>query len=262
MNQLTQHWEDLSKLILVAGHAVYVGKDQRAAASDEAWVLLDFQRGEPPCYVEHIRSGVELAASQLDSLLVFSGGQTRAEAGRKSEAKSYWLLADQFGWWQRTDVKNRATTEEFARDSFENVLFGIARFRECAGHYPGSIEIISWAFKRERFDLHRQTVRWPGDHQHYEYHAVNNPSDLDGSLKGEAQTLAAFKQDPFGTEGPVRSKRERRNPFRQTPPYPMTCPEIADLLNYRTVDGRVFTGVLPWDDRPLRDEVHLWKPPE
>ena len=129
-----QRWENLDKLILVAGHAVYVGRNQRRAFGDKSWVLRDFQKGEPPCYVEHIRLGVELAASDAKSLLVFSGGQTRLEAGPKSEGQSYWLLAEQFGWWQKADVQNRATVEEFARDSFENLLFGIARFRECTGH--------------------------------------------------------------------------------------------------------------------------------
>jgi hypothetical protein len=247
MKQPVQHWEDLEKLILVAGHAVYVGEDHHASSSDRSWILQGFQMGEPPFYIEHIRFGVELAASQPKSLLVFSGGQTRLEAGPKSEAQSYWLLADQFAWWQQADVKNRATTEEFARDSFENFLFGIARFRECAGHYPGSVEIVSWAFKRERFDLHRQTVRWPGDDQHYKYRGVNNPADLDGTLKGEAKTLAAFKQDPFGTEEPVRSKRERRNPFKQKSIYSATCPEIAGLLKHKTSDGRIYKGILPWD---------------
>jgi hypothetical protein len=91
MKPSKQRWEDLDKLIVVAGHAVYVGQAQRAAANDNSWVLQDFQNGEPPCYIEHIRFGVELAASQPNSLLVFSGGQTRREAGPKSEAKSYWL---------------------------------------------------------------------------------------------------------------------------------------------------------------------------
>lgn len=252
-----QRWKDLDKLILVAGHAVYVGKDHRTAASDRSWVLRSFQKGEPPCYIEHIRFGVELAASQPKSLLIFSGGQTRREAGPESEAKSYWLLADQFGWWQKEDARERATAEEFARDSFENVLFGLAHFRECTGRYPKSIEIVSWAFKRERFDLHRQTVKWPGDQHYYKYHGVNNPDDLDGSLKGEAKTLAAFRQDPFGTEEPLQSKRDRRNPFRQTPPYLTTCPEMVGLLDHRTADGKTFNGTLPWDYHSPRNEI--WK---
>jgi hypothetical protein len=245
-------WKGLDRLIVVAGHAVYVGKDLSSADKDENWILKSFQKGEPSCYIEQVKLGVELAASQPKSLVVFSGGQTRLEAGRKSEAQSYYILADQFTWWQKTEVKNRATTEEFARDSFENLLFSIARFRECTGNYPQSIEVVSWAFKRERFDLHRQTIRWPGDAQHYKYHGGRNPDNLNGSLKGEAKVLAAYKQDPFGTEKPLRSKRDRRNPFHQTPPYAATCPGIAGLLVHKTADGTAFDGILPWDSRALK----------
>lgn len=247
MKSSKQQWEHFDHLILVAGHAVYVGNDRQAASNDESWVLQDFQKGEPPCYIEHIRFGVELAASQPKSLLVFSGGQTRLEAGPRSEAQSYSLLADQFAWWQKTGVKNRATTEEFARDSFENLLFSIARFRECTGHYPQSIEVVSWPFKRERFDLHRQTIRWPGNPHRYKFHGGNNPNDLERSLRGEAKTLASFNEDPFGTEEQLRSKREQRNPFHQTPQYSETCPEIAGLLNHRTAAARAFKQILPWN---------------
>src|ERR1017187_805405 len=145
-------WEVLDKLILVAGHAVYVGESLDPPDRDEHWVLKGFQRGEPPQYIEHVRFGVDLAASKPNSLLLFSGGQTRFEAGPRSEGQSYWALANHFLWWEQADVRSRATTEEFARDSFENFLFGIARFRESTGHYPGSIEIVGWKFKSERFD--------------------------------------------------------------------------------------------------------------
>ena len=240
-------WQQLERLILVAGHAVYVGTESRTATEDKAWVLRDFQKGEPSRYIAHVRFGVELAAADPKALLVFSGGKTRLEAGPRSEGESYWRLAEQFGWWGKAGVVERAVAEEFARDSFENLLFGIARFWKCTGRCPREIDVVNWEFKRERFEFHRQTVRWPGDHHHYQYHGVNNPDDLVGSMRSEAKTLAAFKQDPFGTEEPLRSKRERRNPFSQEPPYPVTCPDLASLLNHKTTDGKTFMEALPWD---------------
>ncbi|MGD0260375.1 MAG: hypothetical protein ABSD29_11195 [Verrucomicrobiota bacterium] len=240
------HWQQLERLILVAGHAVYIGTESRTASGDKAWVLRDFQKGEPPRYIAQIRFGVELAAADSKALLVFSGGQTRLDARSRSEGQSYWLVAEQFGWWQKAGVRERATAEEYARDSFENLLFGIARFREYIGQYPGFIEVVGWEFKRKRFDFHRQTIGWPGDDQHYQYHGVSNPNDLDSSMKSEAKMLAAFIQDPFGTEEPLRSKRERRNPFNQSPPYAATCPEIAGLLNHKTTEGVSPRGILPW----------------
>ena len=210
----------------------------------------NYQKGEPPCYIEHIRFGIELVARQPASLLVFSGGQTRLKAGPRSEGQSYWTLASQFAWWGNAGVQARATAEEFARDSFENVLFGIARFRECTGHYPDSIEVFGWKFKRERFDLHRRTLKWPFGDECFKYHGVNNPPDLTGSLKGEAQALEAFKLDPFGTEEPLRAKRDRRNPFHLQPPYPATCPEIAVLLKHESATSLTFEKSLPWEKSP------------
>ena len=247
MNTPVQSWIKLDKLILVAGHAVYIGKNSSAADKDESWTLKNFQKGEPPRYIEHVRFAVELTASLPNSLLVFSGGQTRLEAGPRSEGQSYWLLAEQFSWWGHLAVRDRSTAEEFARDSFENLLFGIARFRECTGHYPRSIAVVGWKFKRERFDFHRQTVRWPDDDQHFKYQGVNDPDDLDGSLQGEAKVLTAFKQDPFGTEEPLRSKRDRRNPFHQKAPYAETCPEIASLLNPTPTNKETTENLLPWE---------------
>jgi len=244
MNLQKQHWEDLNTLILVAGHAVYIGDNFEDPSSDDNWFLQSFQLGEPPFYIEHIKYGVDRASSESRALLVFSGGQTRFEAGPRSEAQSYWMIADHFSWWHRPSVRLRATTEEFARDSFENLLFSICRFKECTGHYPEFIEVVSWAFKHERFELHRNAIKWPANC--YKFHGVNNPVDLDGAMKGEAKAVAAFKEDPYGTEGQLAKKRTERNPFNRWPPYSVSCQELVNLLNHKTADGKEFRGKLPW----------------
>lgn len=57
----------------------------------------------------------------------------------------------------------RMTTETFAMDSYENLLFSIARFREYTGKYPERITIVGYAMKKERFEsLHAKAIRWPG----------------------------------------------------------------------------------------------------
>ena len=38
--------------------------------------------------------------------------------------------------------------EEFARDSYENVLFSIARFKELTGHPPRNVTVVGYEFKR------------------------------------------------------------------------------------------------------------------
>ena len=59
--------------------------------------------------------------------LLVVGGKTRGPAGPKSEGESYFFVADHYDWWGKPDLRSRASTEDFARDSFENVLFSICR---------------------------------------------------------------------------------------------------------------------------------------
>lgn len=52
--------------------------------------------------------------------------------------------------------------QEHARDSFENLLFSVCRFREVTGHYPRQITVASFEFKHARFaDLHLKALQWP-----------------------------------------------------------------------------------------------------
>ena len=239
---MNAHWKELDTLVLVAGHAVYVAEDFRAVATDSSWYLQGFQKGEPPFYIEHIHEGVRLAAEDRKALLVFSGGQTRAEAGPRSEALSYWMVAKHFSWWHRASVELRATTEEYARDSFENVLFGICRFCESVGRLPERIRLVSWAFKERRFAMHRDAIRFPKDR--FEFVGANNPVDLAGAEKGEAKAITSFQEDPYGTGDVLRGKREERNPFQRAHPYVQSCPKLASLLRHK--GPAPYDGDLPW----------------
>ena len=56
----------------------------------------------------------------------------------------------------------RVVSEEFARDSYENVLFSLCRFHEITGRYPEKVTVIGFGFKEKRFmELHRKAVRFP-----------------------------------------------------------------------------------------------------
>jgi hypothetical protein len=251
-SSLPSNMEELTEVIIVAGHAVYRGRSYDDPMQDENWSLQEFQRGEPPAYIEHIRAGVEMAARQPESLLVFSGGQTRRDGGPRSESESYREVAEHFEWWG-TDVSARTAAEEFARDSFENLLFGICRFRECAGRYPLGVTIVSWAFKEERFELHRNAVSFPISR--FRFIGVNNPVDLALALEGELRNgLEPFRRDPYGTSESLDSceagqvalgaKRKERNPFNRQHPYSISCSELSELLLHRGPD--LYHGSLPW----------------
>lgn len=229
-------------LVLVAGHAIYLGETLDEPESDHHWCLQEFQRGEPPFYIEHIRAGVELAARDDAAVLVFSGGQTRQDAGPRSEGASYLELAQQFGWWTAPGVERRAVAEEFARDSFENLLFGICRFHEATGTYPRLIHVVSWQFKEARFNLHRAALRFPAER--FQFVGVNQPVDLAGAQAGEAQAVAAFTADPYGSSGVLARKRADRDPFRRRHAYDATCPDLEGLLGHPGTEP--YTGPLPW----------------
>jgi len=44
----------------------------------------------------------------------------------------------------------RVTTEEFALDSYQNLLFAIARFREVVGDWPKKVTVVGYGMKRRR----------------------------------------------------------------------------------------------------------------
>jgi hypothetical protein len=232
----------LENLVLVAAHAVYVGGGGARPEGDENWCLQPFQRGEPPFYIEHIQEGVGLAVRDPAALLVFSGGQTRREAGPRSEGQGYWSLAQHFRWWGHPQLAARATMEEFARDSFENLLFALCRFREVTGRYPNLVTVVSWTFKEHRFNLHGEALRWPSGR--LRFRGVNQPVDVASALKGEAETVTHFRADPYGAGGVLAAKRTTRDPFNRRIPYSTSCPELTGLLAHGGPDLHV--GGLPW----------------
>lgn len=230
-------------LIMVAGHSVTISGHLGDANHDEKdWFLLDYQKGKglPETIVGHIQKGIEEADKDVDSLLIFSGGETRAITGPLTEGASYFRVADAMHLWPHestSTVRARTTTEEYATDSFENLMFSICRFKEVTGSYPTKITVISFTFKQTRFQtLHAPALRWPA--QQFKYIGVDPPAstgfDLDFATQGEQQNAAKpFEKDPYGCHTPIlQEKRKSRNPFSRTPPYVLTCPEMKDLLTY------------------------------
>jgi hypothetical protein len=228
-------------LIVVAGHSVTVSGHLLDAGSDENdWFLLSYQKGQglPQAIQRHIQAGIDEAHRDEDALLVFSGGETRAVTGPTTEGQAYFRVADAMKLWPvGGTVRARTTAEEFATDSFENLLFSIARFREVTGDYPQKITVVSFSFKQRRFEtLHAPALRLPPDR--FSYIGVDPPAstgfDFQRASKGEIENAAApFEKDPYGCHSEVlQQKRKERNPFSRTPPYALSAPEMKDLLGY------------------------------
>ena len=214
--------DELEDLILVAGHAAFRGNVSGVPAqpeSDEFWVLDEgFQLGEPAFYIEHIRRGVVLAANNPDAMLMFSGGLTRRDAGTWSEARTYHELAEHYlPFWVpdrynknqlREDIAKRMQEEGHARDSYENLLFGICRFLRLTGHTPRLVTVVSWAFKATRFQMHRAAIGFPA--ARFRFDGFNEPVFVEGAWRGELKTLRDFVEHPHGTASALFRKRMLR----------------------------------------------------
>mmetsp|Transcript_20069 Transcript_20069/g.80487 ORF Transcript_20069/g.80487 Transcript_20069/m.80487 type:complete len:237 (+) Transcript_20069:419-1129(+) len=236
----------MESLVMVAGHAIYVsGRWTKESINNESnWFLERDQAGQVSTFIEHMKTGVEAAAADSLSLLIFSGGETRKGAGPRSEAQTYWLVADALGWFGYPQVKNRTFTEEHARDSFENLSFSLCRFRELTGRYPSKTTIVSFKFKQRRFlDMHAEALSLPKSSLHY---LGVDPPAMDEAMSGELSSAALpFEVDPNGCQHTIlTSKRAMRNPFARTIPYPAGCPEMSDVLLH--CGDSKFSGHVPW----------------
>nr|XP_043636323.1 uncharacterized protein C57A10.07 [Erigeron canadensis] len=237
----------LKNLVMVAGHSIYTSSSCEKIDKEDSWYLETYQKnpGQALTFVEHIKEGIESAAKDDVALLLFSGGETRKDAGPRSEAQSYWMVAESKGWFGNQEkVRWKALTEEHARDSFENLLFSVCRFRELTGSYPQNITVVGYDFKKERFlSLHRSAIRFPETRFFY----LGSPAattSRDAALKGEALVRTQFQQDPYACLGSLRRKKIGRDPFHRSIPYPSGCPEIGSLFRY--CGASVYTGSVPW----------------
>ena len=80
----------------------------------------------------------------------------------------------------------RAATEGHALDSFQNLLFSLARFKEYTGRWPARVTVVGYEMKRRRFmELHRAALRWP--EARFEYVGIDAEGDGDARSGGSAQ---------------------------------------------------------------------------
>ncbi|CCH46638.1 hypothetical protein BN7_6233 [Wickerhamomyces ciferrii] len=215
---------NLKHLIIVPGHGIW--KRTNDGSNTEDWFLESFQveGHDHLLFIEHIKIGIKELQKDPEALLLFSGGQTKKQAGPISEAQSYYLLAENLGLLE--GLTDRISTEEFARDSFENVLYSLSRFNEIVGNYPSKITVPGFEFKRSRFlDYHFPALKFPIENVNYI--GVDPKPDYEiGSLEHEKyfndlsnaenrNALSLFAKDPFGTGEVLSTKRTKRNPFNR-----------------------------------------------
>ena len=267
--------ENLRHLVIVPCHGIVRGSDFTRYKDDDAWAFEPYQRGHrlPEALAAHIQQGISIAEEDPTAVVVFSGGQTRTDAGARSEAQSYLdlAIANEFPGAKAllgdtkppsgsadeapatTPKGRRLFVDDFARDSYENVIFSIARFAEITGGaLPSRITVVGFAYKERRFlELHRHAIRFPTAKFNYvgidekppaspEAHDVATNRPL-----SDAKTMARVRQDLYMCRLGLATRR-KRNPNRRAVPYYLTAPaELRALMLH--CGPELFAGPLPWD---------------
>ena len=141
--------------------------------------------------LSQLPSRAEIAVADPSAVLIFSGGVTRPNSPAQSEAQSYLRLALDSGLlMNRTHI---AFAEDYALDSFQNLLFSLARFHEVVSgpyRWPEKITVIGFEMKRRRFEeLHRKAIRWPSSNFHYIGVDVVDETARSSNWKGEVSLV-------------------------------------------------------------------------
>src|SRR6266851_5940819 len=84
-----------------------------------------------------------------------------------------------------------ATTEDAALESYRNVRFSLARFREITGAYTTRMTVVGHSLRRRRFEqLHRLALRWPKTRFAYEGVSLGNEANKHETAADGARPLS------------------------------------------------------------------------
>jgi hypothetical protein len=210
--------KSINHLVIVPGHAIHKCRSREDLVSNKnhCWTLLDYQKNQIGSFLEHLRVAIEIVEKDPTAMLMLSGGQTRPSAGPRSESASYLEAIELMDWFGHPSVADRVFTEDYARDSLQNLLFCLCRFFQITGSSsPRKITIVGFPFKAARFnDLHRKVMRLSPEK--FEYIGVGDENAIDDAYQ-------QFEEDIQGCGETLKKKRYLRNPFRQVHPY-QSCP--------------------------------------
>jgi hypothetical protein len=147
-----------------------------------------------------------------------------------------------------SNINIQVGLEEYATDSYQNVLFSICRFYEITQSYPSKITMVGYDFKYNRFmDIIRNSL-FLYDNIQFTYIAIkpnNQNFNYMNAVNGEKVAYNELLGDKYGCyTDDLRNKRILRNPFNRVSPYSVSNPQLRDIINWCGPD--YFPGRLPW----------------
>lgn len=278
----------VENLIILPCHAIYAPElNQESTATDENdeqlsykdannWLMEPFQleSDDHLSFFKHLElSFNELHENVHNSALVISGGYTKA-AAQKSESASYLQLAESIGYLKHPYfVKGtNVLLDEYARDSYENVLYSICTFYKKFNKLPKKITIVGFGFKKERFfSSHLTTLGYytlPNiindevvlddlpDTKHAKYVGAGPFVPFDNSQfwsdlqKNEKiRALDLFKSNPFGSYGSLlHDKKSKRDPWNKH----------SEVSTFFTTDNEILNTLVELDTYEIKDAWNLY----
>lgn len=251
------------------------------------WLLEPFQKQSEDhiSFFKHLElSLLELHNNIGNSALVISGGYTKDKI-EKSESSSYLQLAENVGFLKNPYFRKNTNIliDEFARDSYENILYSLITFYKRFHKLPNKITIIGFGFKRERFlsshlvtlgyysmpnkEDDNITLKKLSDTNHVKYiesgpflpednsmsideYAIYEKTFWDDLYKSENNNaLKLFKQNPFGSKGSkLYEKKLKRDPWNK-----------QSLLNsIYTTDNEILNNLIKIDQLEINDAWNLY----
>ena len=155
-------------LVVVCGHAPFADSvDQKYCRSGlpvefelfdpRYWVLEPYQQPwEISVYANQALAGI-VAGEKSNSQVCFSGGVTRPDRTRWSEAQTSrltakWLVAELRAVGQTIRLaEERVLLGLRAADSETNLVDALRNYRYQLNCWPDRVLVVSWGFKEERF---------------------------------------------------------------------------------------------------------------
>jgi len=193
-------------------------------------------------YKAQLKKALQLLNAGNYDVLIISGGYTKPQV-EKSEARGMLDWSEDLGLV--TD-KGIILLEEYAQDSFENLLFSMCRFFQFFGEFPASIGSCTWKFNIRRFEIFAQKLALPN----FQVVPVGI-TDKEDRIAEKWAKLA--KEDPFYRRQPDSAEKYlKRNPWEKLHPYAQINQNFQKLfiklteLKERGGDLTEAKNLFPW----------------